>query len=494
LKGKKTIIQALIYFTFLMNVCFLHAKPPVTEAETDPVMLDLDPYMIEALRSNNLNGRWGTKGSMVQLMKEEAFQKLIKKHDLRIFNGPMLGDIKATSVKVWIRTAGEAKFKIKVGEILSNEITTTEASDFTGIAEINGLNSFTTYQYSILIDGIEIKKNYYNFKTAPEPEQQAKFSVTFGSGARYQPLHEGIWRKMNSFQPLAYLGLGDNLYIDTPRFQNVQRLHYYRRMLRQEYRELIASSAIYAIWDDHDMYRNDSEGGYGLNTTDYKMPNFRVFEQNWNNPFNGIQPETPGTFFNFTIGEVEFFMTDGRFYRYGENSSKKDKVVKKHTMLGDTQKKWLLNALKHSKAKFKVLASGTMWHALADKGGKDSWAGPKSVFQKERDEIFDFINKHKINGIILISGDRHRTDIWKTDREKGYPLYEFLSAKMTNVHGHRKRKEAVWSYASKERFWGQLDFDNQAKDPTVTFKAITHAGNVLKSFPLRLSQLTHKKQ
>lgn len=240
------------------------------------------------------------------------------------------------------------------------------------------------------------------------------------------------------------------------------------------------------------MYDNDSEGGYGLDTKPYKMPNFRVFEQNWNNPFNGQQPETPGTFFNFKMGDVEIFMTDGRFYRYGPKSSKKDKVKKSHTMLGEEQKKWLLESLKKSTAKFKVLASGTMWHADADKGGADSWAGPRSAFQHERDEIFDFINKEKINGVILISGDRHRTDIWKTDRSKGYPLYEFLSAKVTNVHSHKARKEALWSYAdAKDRFWGQLEFDTTQAEPIVTFKAINQNGSVLKSFPLKLSELTH---
>ena len=147
------------------------------------------------------------------------------------------------------------------------------------MASIEGLKPFTEYQYSIILDGKEIKKDYFRLKTAPLAGQTAKWSITFGSGARYQPKYEGIWRTMAQHKPLAYLGLGDNLYIDAPKYQNVQRLHYYRRMLRQEYREMIASSAIYAIWDDHDMYDNDSEGGYGLHTTPYKMPNFRVFEQ-----------------------------------------------------------------------------------------------------------------------------------------------------------------------------------------------------------------------
>ncbi|MCM8537372.1 MAG: alkaline phosphatase family protein [Lentisphaeraceae bacterium] len=485
------------FFSVLSVLFFIMAsvaaKEPVTKGETDPVMLDLDPYMIDALRGNKLKGRFGKEGGIVQLMKEPKFQALVKKHDLQLFNGPMLGAIASNSAKVWIRSAGAATFQVKINDILSKPVTTSEATDFTGTALIEGLKPFTDYKYSIILNGKEISKDHFRLRTAPAKGQQAKFSIAFGSGARYQPKKEGIWRVMAKQRPMAYLGLGDNLYIDVPKYQNVQRLHYYRRMLRQEYREIIASSGIYAIWDDHDMYDNDSEGGYGLNTTPYKMPNFKVFEQNWNNPFNGQQPENPGTYFNFRIGDVEVFMTDGRFYRYGPSSSKKDKEKKAHTMLGETQKKWLLNALKKSTAKFKVLASGTMWHAAADKGGYDSWAGPKSPFQKERDEIFDLINKEKIDGVVLVSGDRHRTDIWKTDRKKGYPLFEFLSAKMTNEHSHKPRKEALWSYSNKmECFWGQLDFDTTQKDPVVTFKAVNQDGKVLKEFPLKLSEISHK--
>ena len=38
---------------------------------------------------------------------------------------------------------------------------------------------------------------------------------------------------------------------------------------------------------------------------------------------------------------------------------------------------------------------------------------------------------------ILLSGDRHRSDIWKIERPRGYPLYEFVSAKVTNQHTHK---------------------------------------------------------
>ena len=478
------------------------AKPPITDGETDSVLVDLDPYMIEALRGSGGKkggeGRWKEDGSIVQLMNEAPFRKLVDKHDLLVFNGPMVGDVSADSAKIWVRTAGAASVQVLAGDHKSTIVNTTAASDFTGVVTLDGLAPLTEYGYELIVNDTVVKKDYFCFQTAPKPGQPAKFSMTFGSGARYVPKNEGIWRVMSQTRPLAYLGLGDNVYIDDTYRQNVQRLHYYRRMLRQEYRELLAGTAIYAVWDDHDMSVDDSEGGYGLKEP-WKIANLKVFQQNWNNPHYGV-PQARATYHSFRMGDVEVFMTDGRFYRYGSKSIKRKKAGGPDmptTMLGEVQLKWLLNGLKNSTATFKVLASGTMWHDLADKGGVDSWAG--ADFRAERDQIFDLINREKINGVVLISGDRHRTDIWKTERPKGYPLYEFLSAKLTNMHGHGARKEALWSYSTGtgknedtgERFWGQLDFDTTTKDPTVTFKAVNHTGKLIKAFPLKLSELTH---
>jgi alkaline phosphatase D len=480
------LFSAISVFSVLAYGAF--AYEPKTQGETDPVMLDLDPYMIKAMggvwiSSTTLDSsscRFGPEGGMADLLKEPAFQGLIQKHDLKLFNGPMIGVLTPNSAKFWIRSAGPASFQVVVGDVKSDVVKTSAESDFTGIATIEGLKPFTDYSYSILLDGKEIKKDYFRFKTAPEKGQKVSFSVTFGSGACYNPPNEGIWRVMASKRPLAYLALGDNVYIDATDRRDTQRMNYYRRMLRQEYREAIACVGTYAVWDDHDMGINDSFGGPGLEAP-WKLTNLKVFKQNWNNPFYGEEPKSPATYHNFTLGDVEVFMTDGRFYRTGKE--------KPGTMLGLEQKKWLLAALKKSTAKFKILASGTMWNEKADKGGRDSWGGGK--FRAERDEIFDLIDTEKISGVVLIAGDRHRTDIWKTDRPKGYTLWEFVSAKMTNGHTHQTRKEAVWSY-NEGNFWGQLDFDLAIQDPTVTFKAIDASGKVIKSFPLKLSELSGK--
>lgn len=476
------IHTAVICAAILASGCLVFAKEPLTEGETDPVMKDLDPYMIDALYGSDAKGqtgRFGAEGGMADLLMESAFVDLVKKHDIKLFNGPMLGDLQPTSAKFWVRTAGPATVQIQVGEQTSSAVQTSATDDFTAVMVVNKLAPFTEYTYAVILDGKPIQNDAYRFRTAPTTGQKIEFDVAFGSGARYVPPNEYAWSNMAKSRPLAYLGLGDNVYIDVVNRRGAQRLFYYRRCLSKSWRELVAGVGIYAVWDDHDMGMNDQSGGAGLQAP-WKRPNWNVFRQNWNNPHYGGGEQMPGTWHSFSLGDVDFFMTDGRFYR-----DKKNK-----TMLGPDQKKWLLQELSSAKGKFKVIASGTMFSDGADKDGKDSWAGKWA--KDERDEIFDLINDAKIDGVILISGDRHRSDIWKTDRPEGYPLYEFVSAKITNQHTHQTFDNAMWSY-NKGNFWGQLSFNLKLVDPVMTFKCVDISGRIVKEFPLPLSTLSHKR-
>jgi len=467
---------------FVSTVSYAYAKEPITEGEPSVVMKDLDPYLIKALYGTDekgMTGRYGAEGGLADLLTEPAFVDLVDKHHLKLFSGPMLGHVQPTAAKFWLRTAGPAEVQVRVGERRSEVVKTSSENDFTAVMTVSGLQPFTQYTYSIELDRETIQRDSFQFRTAPRPGQKVTFDVAFGSGARYVPTNEYAWSNMAKSRPLAYLGLGDNVYIDVVNRRGAQRLFYYRRCLSPAYRELISSVGIYAVWDDHDMAMNDSAGGAGLKLP-WKIPNWTVFKQNWNNPSYGGGEAMPGTWHSFSLGDVDFFMTDGRFYR--------DKADK--TMLGPDQKEWLLEQLANSEGKFKVIASGTMWSDDADKNGKDSWGGSWAI--QERNEIFDFINDKKIDGVILISGDRHRSDIWKIDRPRGYPFYEFVTAKVTNEHTHSTREEALWSY-NKGNFWGQLSFDFRPADPTMTFRCVDISGTIIKEFPLKLSSLSHEK-
>ena len=91
---------------------------------------------------------------------------------------------------------------------------------------------------------------------------------------------------------------------------------------------------------------------------------------------------------------------------------------------------------------------------------------------------------------MLMSADRHRSDLWKIDRPTGYALYEFNSSRFTNQHVHKTMDAAAFSYNAKQSF-GLVDFNTAANDPTVTYRIITIDGEEVFAFPLRRSQLQH---
>lgn len=456
------------------------AKPPIPTPLETPVVGEADAFVLKHLYPSDK-----ADAGLMDLQHLPAYRQLVEKHDLRLFSGPMLGAVTDTSAKVWLRTAHPADVRI-VARAAEHQVaaegSTSGKDDLTIVLELRKLRANTRYSYDVLIDGKSAlgvlgRDSLPSFRTAPASGKAHKFSVGFGGGARYVPEKERIWDTIAADQPQGFLFLGDNIYIDEPRWRNKQRAMYYRRQMRPEYRRLTSTTACYAIWDDHDFGANDTAGGPEKFRPAWKLPVWKVFRENWVNPSYGGGAKQPGCWFDFRIGDVHFFMTDGRYYR-----SFKDK-----TMLGPVQKQWLLKSLRESRATFKVIASGTLWTEHADKGGKDSWWG----VPEEREEIFAAIEHHNIDGVILLSADRHRTDIYRIERPNAYDLYEFETSKLTNNHTHGVKRQALFSY-NKGNFYGRLDFDLTGADPTVTFRCIDIDGKPIHEMTLKHSQLmTH---
>jgi len=429
----------------------------------------------------------GPRRTLEPLRKTEAFQTYAARYDLQLLHGPMLGCLTDESVKIWVRTLDEVSVRVVANSpvafalpVLSTTSSTSSKADYTAIVEIDGLKPDTSYSYELLLDGVSVSLTERpRFRTHPRRSVGARWDVVFGGGAKYTPANERMWDTILARGPRALLMLGDNVYIDLPEsFGEFHKYTYYRRQSQPSFRKLVRSVPVSAIWDDHDCAIGDSWLGPYPDKPAWKPSLLEGFRTNWNNPGYGTE-KWPGCWFKSSIADVDFFFLDGRYYRtnpYGENPS----------MLGPVQKAWLLDELQKSRATFKVIASPVPWSFNTKGKSRDTWNG----FRKERAEIFAFLERHKIDGIVLISADRHRSDARRIDRDGAYPLYEFESSCLTNDRRHSLASGAIFGY-NKQPSFGLLRFDTTKSDPTVTYEIVSIDGEVIHRLMVEKSEISH---
>lgn len=428
----------------------------------------------------------GPKPILGKLRQVERYQQLLQEHAPVVLHGPMLGAVTDRTASVWLRTAKSAEVAIRYREFGKKHlpertvpVRTVATDDFTAVVRLEKLLPDTRYDYWIVVDGKEVAMEHATLTTFPREGRPANFSVCFGGGAGFVPQWERMWEVIRGHRPNAMLMLGDNVYIDDPEHLATGHYCYYRRQSRPEWRKLTAQTAMYSIYDDHDFGTNDCVPGAEIDTPAWKRKVWQVFRQNWANPGYGGGEDQPGCWYDFMIGDVHFMMLDGRYYR-----TRKPKP----SMLGDVQKRWLLETLKRSQGTFKVIASPVPFTENIKPGSKDPWDG----YAAEREEIFRFIEKEKISGVLLICADRHRTDLRITKRSQGYDLFEFESSRLTNRHTHPvvKTPGLVWGYKDKCSF-ARMIFDTQASMPVVRMEARSIDDELVHTYVLRLDQLKH---
>lgn len=424
----------------------------------------------------------GPRSALAPLYELEEFQAWSEREGAALLHGAMVGSVTDGSARFWFRTSEEADVRVELrpmadresDPMVSDPVASRAGGDYTGVIGVRGLRPKTRYLYTILVNGKAAAGA--SFRTYPKTGEPARFTVGFGGGAGYVPRRERMWRVIDGHRPLAFLMLGDNVYIDDPEHPLTQRYCYYRRQSRPEWRRFTARSSMYAIYDDHDFGTNDCVPGPDVEEPAWKRDVWEVFRQNWNNPSYGGGEKQPGCWHDFHIGDVHFIMLDCRYYR----------DLKGGSMLGQVQKRWLMRTLKKSRGTFKVIASSVPFSPGVKPGSRDTWDG----FPQEREDIFRFLTDNDIEGVVLISADRHRSDIRKIKREEGYDLVEFESSRLTNNHTHRvvKTPGLIFGYNKKCSF-GLLHFDTTQDDPTVTFEIRNIDDEAIHSYPLPLSQL-----
>lgn len=325
----------------------------------------------------------------------------------------------------------------------------------------------------------------------------APSKILFGS-CGHQDKSIPIFDAINKEQSDLFIFLGDNIYGDTNNM-SVLANKYQRLGAKPGFKTLKAQTPIIAMWDDHDYGQNDAGKEYP-----HKEESRQIMLDFWQEPANSPRRTRPdGIYTSYTYGEgeqtVQVIMPDLRWNRDALNAVSKLEYdtkrklnnqgpyspshVKGASMLGEAQWQWLEQELKKPAA-IKLIASSLQ--LLPDFTGWESWAN----FPDDRKRLFTLIKKHKVNGVVIISGDTHWGEISQYKHNLDYPLIEMTSSGLTekwkNVSPNKHR---IGDFTHQVNY-GDLSIDWQQADPSISLQLKDIDGKAIMQSQFKLSSIS----
>ena len=404
--------------------------------------------------------------------------------------GPMPGHSAMRATTIWLQGSDASQIALEYWPEKQPEQTRSTVPQ-TLVAEqqyathidITDLQPGTRYRYRVLADAEPLAEpGTLGFQTQPLWQWRTEppaFRMLAGSCAYINEAgfdrpgkpfgsHYGIFETMARQSPDMMLWLGDNVYFREADYDSrwgmAERYRHTRAL--PQLQPLLRGTHHYAIWDDHDYGPDNSNRSFPL-----KDHSLELFKRYWANPTYGL-PDTPGIFTKVSFRDIDFFLLDDRTYRNADNAP--DSPAK--GMLGEAQLAWLKDALLHSHAPFKIIANGTQM--LNDMTGGVGW----SHFENERSQFLEWLSETRIPGVVLLTGDRHYSALFKLEREKNYPLYELSCSPLTA--GPRRKDispgntRLVTGSQVSERNFCQLDFSGPVDSRHLTMSVIDADGNL----------------
>jgi alkaline phosphatase D len=251
--------------------------------------------------------------------------------------------------------------------------------------------------------------------TLPVPrllaQDQALTRIAFGS-CLHQDKPQPIWDAVLASDPDLFIFLGDNIYGDSDD-PAVLAAKYAQLAEQPGFQRLRESTAILAIWDDHDYGRNDAGADYPAREASREL-----FMDFWQVPApDARRMQSDGIYAAYLFGpdgrRVQILLPDLRWNRtplrtvadaaardvadmgpYEADSSGDA------SMLGESQWRWL-EAQFAEQADVRIL--GSSLQALATFTGWEAWAN----FPAERERLIALLATARDSVNLIISGDVH---------------------------------------------------------------------------------------
>jgi alkaline phosphatase D len=322
----------------------------------------------------------------------------------------------------------------------------------------------------------DVKKQIKQF----ENPKDSVFKIAFGS-CNKQDLPNVMWPIIVTHEPDLWIWGGDNIYADTEDME-VLESQYELQKANKLYADFESKIEIMGTWDDHDYGENDAGEYYPK-----KKESQQLFLDFMNVSKNDPRRKQDGVYTSrtFKVGHqnIKIITLDTRFFRSNltrdPNPEKKYKANEKNmgTMLGNRQWEWLANEIAFSDATFNIIVSSIQ--VLSGEHGYEGWF----TMPHEIEKLENLLQKHKSSNCIILSGDRHISEISKKMIDGlEYPLIDFTSSGLTHAFSNFTEEPNRYRIGEvvKENSFGILTFNLNAKE--VVMEMINEDNIVLQTY------------
>ena len=366
-----------------------------------------------------------------------------------------VGEVGPTSAVLWARgPSGAGRVSLApAGSPLTpaGELAFDRTRDQTGKLVLGSLVPRTRYAFRLTAGANAIEGE---FVTAPSADQSTPlvfaWSGDLGGGdfCRRADVGYRIFRALAARRPDFFIFVGDTIYADRacarpehapgggfvattlPQFHAKHRYNRVDEAVQAAFRAM----SVYAIWDDHEV-RNDFAG-----SAEPLMPAGRqAFLDYW--PI--VPPADAPTRLHRSVrwGRLaEFFILDTRQYR--SPNTKRDGPDK--TMLGSSQREWLLQAVSGSDATWKIIVSSvSLSIPTGRRERRDSWSNANVLgfpehgtgFAHERDAILSALRARGVRNLAVLVADVHHAEIIRHEPHAGFVLHELIAGPLSATLG-----------------------------------------------------------
>ncbi|MEV6522513.1 alkaline phosphatase D family protein [Longispora sp. NPDC051575] len=407
--------------------------------------------------------------------------------DPRLTHGVVTGDVTENTALIWSRADRATQMHVEYGPVAEVEgpaprpgarktkkLQVTAARDFIGQFTLRGLLPDTEYGYRVVLCGAtaDVEGPLATFRTAPSALVAAPVRFTWGAdvgqGARNRPPFPSF-ASMAAERPDFFLFNGDTIYGDgaTPAGPGAKTVAEFWGKYKENredplFQGLARQTPLIVNWDDHEV-DNDYRG------QDPTLPAGRLgagrtaFLDYW--PLSSAPGNKSWRCLRWG-GELEVFVLDCR--QYADPLAKPDGPGK--TMLGAQQFRWLLNKVRDSSARWKVLATSCPVSTMRSaKPPYDDWV----AYEHELGELLGAWRKANVRNLVWLTADVHYAQAVR------YPemnMWEFLGAPiganprvvgspLSPTFGAQERFLGL-----NERYYGSVAVDPVSRTMTVDLK------------------------